>query len=363
MSNLFATNDQANLIGPLQAFDPTDKRSETVAARKHHLVLEVVAHLQQDAVPFVFRGGTALHTKLRNRVRFSVDADLTTTDAPAIHAGLRDFVARFPNSEIELVDPPADLRVDGVAHTLLFHRGGDTPTRIYIEVVEMEATHQIEPFGIQADGFDWRVEASGPTFPDFAGQKLAVLGPNTIGKEVGRREEFSRRNDGVCKQLFDLQSLFRMDLPPDAVAGAYKDAVIEANELRGTGFESADCLNDMADLLSRLKAPRAPQWADINDDWTYGLWRAHRASRKWIAPEGQSQWAPRDYRILAGSLHRLANILLEEPELLPLATEPIRSRPDVDRVTALDGVDADWMPIDGPLDAHIAWAWAPREFW
>ncbi len=358
----FHPDDVGNTIGPAGAFDPTSRANPSVYALQNHLVLEVVAHLQQAGVPFLFYGGTALHTKLPERRRFSSDVDITTTDVKAVHRALRAFTRRFPGSDIQLREPPDELKVDGVRHTLDF---GQAPLRLLIEVVEDgDRREGFEPLRVRGDGFDWGVNVMAPTFEGFMGQKLAVLGPNTIGKPVGLNPEHSHTNQGVCKQIFDLRELLHLDLEPGSIKDAYEVAVEEANRLHGTAHRPRACLEDARRLLIHLRGPRSN---DESEPVRYGLWTGYRDSRRWIALAARDDWRPEDYRIAGGVITRLAYSMETGDLELDSIRQPLVATavpPEVlEGMEAAQAASAQWFSEDFGVDARLAWSWAPRNLW
>lgn len=358
-------DDLAYVTGPVSAFQRGAEHTPTVYAQQHHLALEVVAHLREHGVPFVFRGGTALHTKLADRRRFSIDVDITTVDRAAIHECLKQFPKRFPNSAVELLEPPRDLRVEGVAHELVF-RHASPEIRLLVEVVEAsEPPDGLEQTRLVEGPLDWGIEVPTPTLSAFVGQKLAVLGPNTIGKPVGRNDPYARSNQGVCKQIFDLRELLgRPDLEPAAIIRAYDVAVEEANRLRDTAHSKAACLTDARDLLAHLRL-RKLKGSEKEPEARYGLWAGYEDSKRWIV--ARAAWKDTDYRIAAGVITRLA-IQLEAGDLrleqvrAPLAAdvpEAVRQK-----LSAAETNGEGWF-TSGQFDglARLAWAWAPPELW
>lgn len=366
----FHPDEVADAIGPAQAFDPASPENPSAYALQNHLAVEVVAHLQEAGVISSFRGGTPLHAKLPQRRRFSVDADVSTASREAVHAALRDFAARFPKSDVRLVEPPRALKLDGVQHTLLFGHtqapGEAAPVRILVEVVEAGADgRSFEPLRLRSGALDWGVDVTAPTFEGFTGQKLAVLGPNTLGKPVGLNVEFARPNQSVAKQIFDLRELLRLDLDAAAVRDAYEAAVAEANALRGISHASPACLEDARALLVHLRRPRT---ADKAEPVRYGLWSGYRDTRGVITAGARDDWRPEHYRIAAGSITRLAVALSDGDANLDAVRRPLVA-PAVPR-EILEGLEkaqagrAPWFSAeDFGADARLAWAWAPRELW
>jgi len=365
----FHPDDMENTKGPQAAFEPGHDSTPTTYALQHHVALEVVAHLEQEGVPFWFRGGTALHTRIPHRTRFSSDVDVTTTDRALVHDALRTFVDRFPHSGIVLREPPKELRVEGVQHMLEFgHSQAPTdqgPVRVLVEVVEHEERDGFEPLALAADGHDWNVRVLAPTYDTFTGQKLAVLGPRTIGKPVGLNEDFVHQNQGVCKQIFDLRELLGQDLDQHAVLGAYEAAVREANGLRKTAFQPLQCLEDARSLLAHLRDPRTK---DKAEPIRYGLWAGYEHSMRWISTQARAAWRERDYRIAAGVLTRLVASLVDggfdrEAVARPLAQGPVPGHV-VQAIEEARAGQSEWYREDAfGADAGLAWAWAPSEFW
>lgn len=325
--------------------------------------------MQQAGVPFHFRGGTALHTKLPNRRRFSIDVDVVTNDRTAVEKALRNFTQRFPKSGVKLQEPPGELFDDDVRHMLTFQETGSDGTKpltIYVEVVETKLDGlDAEPLRIRGDGFDWKVDVTAPSFSAFAGQKLAVLGPNTIGKRVGLNEDHSRKNASVCKQIFDLRELLMNDLDAERVSAAYDVAVVEANRLRKSTFTAKQCLADAADLMQRL---RQPQSKEKTDEVRYGLWAGQENSWRYIAQEARAKWTPTNYRIVAGTITRLAQAMREPKNDFDRVPRPLNSdAPPAEilvKIGAAQAANADWFSqADFGADAMLAWAWAPRDLW
>lgn len=133
----FHPDDVDNAIGPPEAFDPGNEATPGVYALQHHLVLELAAFLDEARVPFEFRGGTALHTKVPERRRFSIDLDITTPAGKAVHEALQKGVfvhgARsersgwcwgFELSTSKEQDEPDDRVGDGRNHSHRCCKGG-----------------------------------------------------------------------------------------------------------------------------------------------------------------------------------------------------------------------------------------------
>lgn len=356
----FHPDDLERLIGPARAFELGTPSTPGVYALQNHLALEVVAHLTRAGVPIVFRGGTALYTKLPERRRFSIDVDVTTTRRLEVHDGLREFTERFSKSDLRLVEPPRNLRVEGVCHELIFERLA-SPVRILVEVVETDDLRlEHEPTRLRVGDLDWAVDVAAPTLAAFVGQKLAVLGPRTIGKAVGRNRSHARGNQGVCKQIYDIRRILHGDgLDADAIARGYDLAVEEANRLRGTKHGRADCLSDARELLAWLSRPRGHE---REEETRYGLWSGYEDSRRWIV--GRSDWREEDYRIAAGVISKLATGLVHGPVDLdairgPLVAPAVPSEV-MEVLEVAEREEAEWF-VKGEFgdNARIAWAWLP----
>ena len=361
----FHPDDAKSTIGPAEAFVPGTEATPNIYALQHHLALEVVAFLEDQDVPFHFRGGTALHTKLPTRRRFSIDVDITTSEQSQVHDALKKFADRFPKSKVSLREPPAELKVDGVRYTLDFESVTPAPLRILVEVVEGDLGKLIaEPLRLVGDGFDWGVEVNAPTFDAFTAQKLAVLGPNTIGKPVGPDPLLARSNQGVCKQIFDLRELMGQSIDGKGVREAYELAVAEGNALRESSHAVDDCLQDAVSFLRALRGPRL--W-DKSEAARYGLWSGFIESVRWIPATNRAQWTDRHFRIAGGSIARLAEAIRGgEADLAPARRPVLLQQPPEEVLAAVAAAQqqgAAWFTPDFGGDAMIAWAWAPKELW
>lgn len=364
----FHPRDLRNVIGPAEAFDLSHQDTPSTYALQNHLAFEIVAHLQEAGVPFKFRGGTPLQARLGARRRFSSDADLTTPDKAGVHDALRRFTKRYPHSEIHLREPPEDLRVDGVRHILEFGHtlapGEHAPVRVLVEAVEDDDTdHAHAPLRLQSGPHDWQVTVQAPTLEAFLGQKLAVLGPETVGKPVGLNRGLARQNQSVCKQIFDLREILKHDLDEGRLLSEYKAAISQANRLHGTRHPPEACLEDAERLLNRLREPRT---TDDADPVRYGLWAGYRDSRRWITRETRDEWRETDYRIAGGVLARLSGHLNDDLELDNLRAPLVQDRvpdPVQHRLENARQEGADWLTEDLGIDARLAWSWAPREIW
>lgn len=362
----FDDADRDALIGPTKAFDPDHASNPSQYALQNHLALEVVAHLQRAGLDFQFQGGTSLHVKLGDRVRFSIDVDLRASDPQALHDALRAFTKAFPRSEIVLEEPPGELRIDGVRHTLAFNRlynqQARQPLRIHVEVVESEEPQAgAEPLRLKADGHEWPVDVAAPSLETFAGQKYAVLGPRTIGKPVGPNETHAHMNQGVCKQLFDLHQLLLSDLDGRAVAEAYEREVAEANRLRGTDHDIKAAADDARDLLGTLRMPRGR-----DSPYQVGLWAGFDDSRRWIARQARQDWTSEEYRVTGGVLSRLGTGLVDGDVDWPRIARPVREQTVPEEVLSrIDAAEGEpWFDAEAfQGSARLAWAWAPSKYW
>lgn len=362
-ANAFDEADHDALVGPPEAFEPQGARNPTYALR-NHLALEVVAHMAHANVAMLFQGGTALHVRLGTPSRFSIDLDIRTEDPAGIEQALHRFVARFRNSDIQLDVPPEQLRIDGVRHVLTFGRTGDrTPLQILVEVVDAPfQSGMTEQVPLVHGIHDWQTAVTMPSLAAFAAQKLAVLGPHTIGKPVGPSGTHARQNQTVTKQIHDLAQLFRCDIETSAVAAAYHEEVELANRLRQTEHSPEDSLADARGLIGHLREPPSQDRRSP----AYPLWAGFRDSRRWILD--RHRWDPTEYRATGGIISRLTHTLLDGAFDWSRMARPIRSHEvplDVmERLTTALDEPASWISSDRFAgDARLAWAWSPAAYW
>lgn len=357
--NAFHGDDRGDLAVPADAFD-RDVVGRP-AALQHHLCLEVVNHLADDDVPLIFQGGTALHTRLTERVRFSIDVDLKCPEPEQLRTSLEGFVDRFPNSEIRLLEPPEDLRDFGVRHRLHFTRMmfGPQPCQVLVEVVEAPVDGEgYAPLSLEADEYLWPETVQSPNLDRFTAQKMSTLGPSTIGKPVGPNERFYKANQGVCKQLFDLRVLLQQGLHPDAVRAYYLTEVDESNNLNDTAYGLDAIVPDARTLLRIFKAPQATIDGDTP---RRDLWRSFEQISSYIL---DATWSAEELRVTAGCLDRTFAELSEGEPDLANARRPLEmDEVPADILEAIgDAQDAgeDWaLDDDFEGSARLAWAWAP----
>lgn len=362
MPNAFTPSDFRHLMGPPDAFEASP-RSPRQSAIQNHLALEVVAQLAMEGIPFTFKGGTALHAKLGARRRFSIDVDLAA-EPKHIEQGLRAFATRFEASQVKLREPSRTLLDDGVQHILEFGlHNPRTPLTIYVEVMPEADGVVTEPLPLQGDGYDWKISVRAPVLEEFAGQKLAVLGPTTVGKPVGLNEQWARQNQGVGKQIFDLRELLRQPLLGNGVLRAYEREVEHTARLRRREVTSTEAAKDALGLLKHLRGPHSQ---DKADHVRYGLWQGFDAvATRWIAPG--TAFEPIDYRVTAGSLARVFEQIQDGKVDWTLAGRPLATD-TVPADVAARLADAEqrgetWIhPEFGGLQ-RVVWAWAPARYW
>jgi hypothetical protein len=358
VTNVFTAAEQRDLLGDPHAFIP-GPRTPKHAALQNHLALEVISFLHAESVPFTFKGGTALHARLGARIRFSVDVDISTREPERVHAALRKFVARFPS--VALVEPSKPLLEDGVRHVLRFNNPfthGDL--WLLVEVMPEAPGVATDPVALSGDGYAWPGKVHVPTFEEFAGQKLAVLGPRTVGKPVGLNDQFARQNQGVAKQIFDLRELLRLDLEGKNVLAAYSREVDHCVKLRRLRVQLPAACEDALALLTNL---RGPPTNDKSNPLRYGLWQGHLEANRWIA--AGARFDATDYRVVGGSLARVFTQMADGALDWEAAGRPCRSEglpADVrERINRADAAREAWiLPEFGGLQRVVWGLGAPR---
>ncbi len=283
--------------------------------------------------------------------------------------GLRRFVDRFPNSGIQLQDPPGKLKIQGVKHVVTFARTQDpdraAPLRILVEVVQpTDAEHdEWEPMDVRLPPFNWKTKVRAPTLEGFFAQKFGVLGPRTIGREMGPNATHAQPNQSVAKQIFDLHVLLRQPLDGTRIREAYTVESADANQRRSTNHPIQTILRDAADLLEALRGPRP---AGAVDGTAYRLWTAHDETRRLI--RDRTRWDAIEYRVAGGVLRRVADDLRADRLRWDTIRTPVTTNSiPASKLAAIEaalGRNETWVPPGGfGGAARIAWAWSPESYW
>ena len=219
------------------------------------VAMELVGRLQASGLPLIFKGGTSLLLHVQPIRRLSIDADIAT-EAPAelveeqlnrVVIGQPPFVGWERQIHRDRESPPTRhykityrSQVLQKDWTILLDVLAEAPA--YPEIIGIVPTLD---FARVDDPVAIRV----PSVAGLLGDKLAAFAPTTIGilyepKTRGGDDGGEQRPIRICKQLFDVATLFDVVDNLESAATRYQTVLAEQNRYREGTYSMEDTLTD-----------------------------------------------------------------------------------------------------------------------
>lgn len=304
------------------------------------IALELVGRLQASGLPLIFKGGTSLLLHVQPIRRLSIDADIAT-EVPAeqveeqlnrVVTGQPPFVGWERQLHRDRESPPTRhykityrSEIQQRDWTILLDVLAEAPT--YPEIVGIVPTLDFarvdEPVAIRV-----------PSVAGLLGDKLAAFAPTTIGilyepKTRGGDEGGEQRPIRICKQLFDVATLFDVVDNLESVATRYQTVLAEQNRYREATYSMADTLNDSLTTAYWI-AQTLRKGAETNKQTTF-LQAGLKALDSHLLG---TKLSPPDQIALSGKAAYLAAQIMAGPPWPDMAELRARMR-EVERIRAL----------------------------
>jgi len=244
--------DRSRLLGKSETFQPAYVRdllsggviNNISNLEKAIFSLEYVGQLWDEGLDFVFKGGSAIQILLGERWnRLSVDVDICTDaseeeftsvlDRIRLRFGGEVFTYEKRRGEAESGSPFYLYRIETPPIT-------DRRRVILLDGLGIKPRLSTQRTPLRTFYYDSSIEVTTPTIGAILGDKLSIIGPNTIGRPL----RDSRNGLEYAKHLYDISSL--TDSEPDLreCVDAYHESLRIQNRIRDRDFDLEECLND-----------------------------------------------------------------------------------------------------------------------
>lgn len=208
--------------------------------------------LAKVAMPFVFKGGTALMLLLEKPYRLSTDIDIIVEPDCAIEDYLQKASVIYPFLHLEeqirvgknniikkhfkyyYKSPTSNNEIPILLDILFEHHG-------YEELVTKEIQNEF----LLTSGKNFEVRL--PTIESILGDKLTAFAPHTTGIEFAYANNKGRKIEKtleVIKQFLDVSQLIREVKNPITVRNTYIRVVQTEIKYRNINVTAEDCLHD-----------------------------------------------------------------------------------------------------------------------
>lgn len=293
--------DASRLLGSPQAFQP-DKVKDLLNKglinnisnlEKAIFSLEYVGQLHYAGLDFLFKGGSAVQIMLGELCnRLSVDVDICTDASEDELAGILEGIRLRFGGEAFAYEKRGDEAEKSSPFYLYRIRTPPMTSRgrvILLDALGMKPRLATRRTPLKTFYYESSMEVTTPTVGALLGDKLSVIGPNTIGRPL----RDSRNGLEYAKHLYDIDIL--SDSKPDfgECVDAYRESLRIQNRIRGRDFGLEECLDDAVFTCQVASLPQR---------------LGERAIENLKQPE--SDRAHSEYRILRDGLRRFRPFLV-----------------------------------------------------
>ncbi|MFH1200279.1 MAG: nucleotidyl transferase AbiEii/AbiGii toxin family protein [Candidatus Micrarchaeota archaeon] len=195
----------------------------------------------------LFKGGTCAQIFIPEGLqRLSIDLDIATNESEArVFETLEAIKARTPIDTERWKDTP-DPNLPFVRYTITLDPQGKR-TSFYLDVLFKEPSYATQQTALHTRYFDSGTKARTPTLHSILGDKLATLGPKTVGRKL----ENERHAVDYLKHVYDISQLLPLASNTALVFGAYRAVVNDQKTFRPKVHITTE--NSLEDLLDVAK--------------------------------------------------------------------------------------------------------------
>lgn len=218
--------------------------------------LEYVGQLQEEGLNFIFKGGSAIQTTLRDRwTRLSIDIDICTDSSrEEIEDVLNKIYQKF-NGKVFSYKP----REKEISREVPFYLYKiETPViteksrTILLDIMGMKPKFTTQKTPLKTFFYDSTLKVTTPTIGELLGDKLSTIGSTTIGRPL----KDSRNGLEYAKHLFDIKILQETDFDVRKCKTSYFEAMLIQSKIRGKEYKPKECFED---LLFTCQVASLPQ--------------------------------------------------------------------------------------------------------
>jgi hypothetical protein len=220
----------------------TKEISSIANLEKAIFALEYVAQLQAKGLDFVFKGGSAVQILLGGQWnRLSVDADIcTNASKDEIEQVVDSIKNQFDGVGFSYRLRGAELENKFTSYKLSTPQIIDGSRTILLDVQLIKPKYAIQTTKLEAFFYKSEISVQTPTISSILGDKLSVIGPNTIGRKLND----SRNGTEYAKHFYDINSLYNNLTNFKETKETYVSIIDIQEKIRGEKHQLSQCLDD-----------------------------------------------------------------------------------------------------------------------
>lgn len=236
--------------------------------------LAFLEKMVQEGFRPLFKGGTCAQLFIPAGLqRFSIDLDIATNEPELRVAEVIEALKAKTRLEAERWKDHPDPNLPFVRYTITTGPQGKTAS-FYLDVLFKEPAYETQQTRLHTQYFDSDTKARTPTLHSLLGDKLATLGPETVGRKL------DDESHGVeyLKHVFDIAQLFPLSADAHEVFRAYRAVVSDQRAFRPKTRITVE--NSLEDLL------RVAEWLTMTAQDTLQMRDKNTARRVELLKSG-----------------------------------------------------------------------------
>ena len=237
-------------LGKPQNYDPnavtqlleTNKLRSIANLEKAIFTLELVAQLRESELEFVFKGGSAVQILLGDIWnRLSVDADICTTATEnEINSVLKSINEKFGGTNFEYTKRNSEITGPFISHRIRTPKLTDIQRTILLDAQLIKPEYIIQETRLESFFYKSEVNVQTPTIDSILGDKLSVIGPQTIGRKL----QTSQNGIEYAKHFYDINSLAENLTNFMETKQTYSSIVEIQEKMRCKKYQQEECIED-----------------------------------------------------------------------------------------------------------------------
>jgi len=218
--------------------------------------LEYVGQLQEARLDFIFKGGSAIQTLLKEKwTRLSVDVDICTNASKDELEQILENIHQKFNKKAFSYTPRERVVGDNIPFYLYRIETPPITERsrtILLDAMGIKPKLATQQTSLKTFFFNSTIKVTTPTVGALLGDKLSTIGPTTIGRPLND----SRNGLEYAKHLFDIGILQENQFNIEECKTSYNQAIQTQSKIRNKEYTINECFGD---LLFTCQVASLPQ--------------------------------------------------------------------------------------------------------
>lgn len=229
----------------------SNRRIDPSIVEKMIWALNLLEHLANSGLKFVFKGGTSLMLLLEKANRFSVDIDITTEeDRTILEAALNTIIDKSDFIKYVLDEKRSyKIGIPKAHYKFYYQTINEASTKIHANYILLDIVFEKSVYSEISNVeiiTDWLITEKPynkvimPSINSILGDKLTAFAPNTTGVLYQKGKELE-----ICKQLYDVSVLIDEAINYNIVYRSFIETVQKEIKYRSLSISENDVLDDI----------------------------------------------------------------------------------------------------------------------